>query len=178
MLSCAVLRWCGVAANVYLEQGGQLASNAACTVRFTSPAPAAPLDTRNAGTDAGIWIEVIGDKLTSGRQALLDSSKDTFERAQVDDFKVQCRNLGPLKAVRVWHDGKGTPWHLDMIVITLATGGWWAGVWDGVWGVHSNPKETQRACGCVAGWGNANGTAAAHGFCCRCRRVVWWGWLA
>ncbi|KAG2432966.1 hypothetical protein HXX76_008694 [Chlamydomonas incerta] len=79
-------------------------------------------DVKNAGTDAGIWLEIIGDKLTSGRQALLDSSKDTFERAQCDDFKVQCRNLGPLKAVRVWHDGKGTPWHLDMIVITLATG--------------------------------------------------------
>ena len=41
---------------------------------------------RNAGTDAGIWIELIGDNLTSGRQALLDTSKDTFERAQVTPY--------------------------------------------------------------------------------------------
>ncbi|KXZ51726.1 hypothetical protein GPECTOR_11g173 [Gonium pectorale] len=79
-------------------------------------------DVKNAGTDAGIWIELIGDKVTSGKQALIDTSKDTFERGQVDDFKVVCRNLGPLKAIRVWHDGKGTPWHLELIVITLPTG--------------------------------------------------------
>ncbi|KAG2501257.1 hypothetical protein HYH03_001064 [Edaphochlamys debaryana] len=79
-------------------------------------------DVKNAGTDAGIWIELIGDKLTSGRQALIDTGKDTFERGQVDDFKVICRQLGPLKAIRVWHDGKGAAWHMDMIVVTLPTG--------------------------------------------------------
>ncbi|GIL93966.1 hypothetical protein Vretimale_245 [Volvox reticuliferus] len=79
-------------------------------------------DIKNAGTDAGVWIELIGDQLTSGRQALIDTSKDTFERAQVDDFKVICQNLGPLRSIRVWHDGKGKPWHLDMVVVTAPTG--------------------------------------------------------
>ncbi len=39
-----------------------------------------------------------------------------------------CRNLGPLRAIRVWHDGKGTPWHCDMMVVTLPTGRAWARV--------------------------------------------------
>lgn len=38
---------------------------------------------RNAGTDAGVWIELLGHQLSSGRHALVDTSKDTFERGQV-----------------------------------------------------------------------------------------------
>ena len=37
---------------------------------------------------------------------MLSRSKDTFERAQMDEFKVQCRNLGVLRAVRVISDGR------------------------------------------------------------------------
>ena len=33
-------------------------------------------------------------------------SKDTFERGQMDEFKVQCRNLGNLRALRVISDGR------------------------------------------------------------------------
>ena len=51
-------------------------------------------------------------------------SKDTFERFQMDEFSLTCRNLGVLRAVRVFSDGRSSKptWHLDRIVITTPTG--------------------------------------------------------
>lgn len=42
----------------------------------------------------------------------------------MDEFRVQCRNLGVLRALRVESDGKSNKpnWHLDMVVITAPTG--------------------------------------------------------
>lgn len=65
-----------------------------------------PLTCRAAGTDAGICIEILGSLATSGKKTLIDMSKDTFERAQMDEFKITCRELGALRALRVTHDGK------------------------------------------------------------------------
>ncbi|GLC54185.1 hypothetical protein PLESTB_000832700 [Pleodorina starrii] len=101
-------------------------------------------DLKNAGTDAGVWIELLGDQVTSGRQALIDTSKDTFERAQVDDFRVVCAELGPLRAVRVWHDGKGKPWHLDLVVVTAPSGEKYYFQW-GNWLGPSNPMVEIQA---------------------------------
>lgn len=49
---------------------------------------------RNAGTDAGIWIDIIGDRGTSGRQALIDTNKDTFERGQARNGTGEGAELG------------------------------------------------------------------------------------
>ncbi len=65
---------------------------------------------------------------TTVRSALsvlaLRRGKDTFERGQKDEFGVQCRTLGALRAIRIESDGRsGKPsWHLDMVVI-IAPGG-------------------------------------------------------
>lgn len=43
-------------------------------------------DIKGAGTDANVFIELVGDKGSSGRR-LLDNSKNNFERAQVNQFR-------------------------------------------------------------------------------------------
>lgn len=63
-------------------------------------------DVKNSGTDAGVLIEIFGDRASSGKQPLLDMSKDTFERGQMDEFKLQCKNLGGLRAIRIESDGR------------------------------------------------------------------------
>eukprot|EP00798_Chlamydomonas_sp_ICE-L_P013676 gene13676-19564_t len=81
-------------------------------------------DLKNAGTDAGILLEILGDRASSGKHPLLDMSKDTFERAQQDDFRVECRNVGMLRAIRIESDGRSRKpsWHLDMIAISCPGG--------------------------------------------------------
>lgn len=39
---------------------------------------------RNASTDAGVTVDIIGDRASSGPKQLVDTTKDTFERAQVE----------------------------------------------------------------------------------------------
>ncbi|KAG1662011.1 hypothetical protein FOA52_009500 [Chlamydomonas sp. UWO 241] len=84
-------------------------------------------DEKNSGTDAGITIEILGDRDTSGRQPLLDMAKDTFERGQMDEFRVTCHNLGGLRAIRIESDGKSQKpiWHMDRICIQDPTGQWY-----------------------------------------------------
>lgn len=77
---------------------------------------------RNAGTDAGVSVDIIGDRGSSGPKQLVDLTKDTFERAQVDDFKIGCRALGQIRKLRIAADGRGKAWHLAQVVITSAAG--------------------------------------------------------
>eukprot|EP00775_Hariotina_reticulata_P001782 gene1782-2116_t len=81
-------------------------------------------DLRGAGTDAGVWIELIGElngKCTQGPRLLLDTSANNFERGAVDTFLLKKqRCLGRLTAIRIGHDNKGfgPGWHLDHVEVT------------------------------------------------------------
>lgn len=59
-------------------------------------------DVRFAGTDAGIVLEILGDRGSSGRKPLVgDGTKDLFERAQVGAVGVVQRCAGMWLAAMV-----------------------------------------------------------------------------
>ncbi|PNH09091.1 Lipoxygenase y domain-containing protein 1 [Tetrabaena socialis] len=75
---------------------------------------------RAAGSNGSVWLELVGEHGSSERQEL--EAKDGA-RKEVEDFKVVCRDLGELRALRMGHDSWGEPWRMDMAVVRTASGG-------------------------------------------------------
>ena len=73
-------------------------------------------DRRGAGTDANVFIELKGANGTSGRRKL-EGHGNCFERAQRDEFTLECVDLGELASVLIGHDnfGIGAAWFLDKV---------------------------------------------------------------
>uniref|UniRef100_A0A383W527 PLAT domain-containing protein n=1 Tax=Tetradesmus obliquus TaxID=3088 RepID=A0A383W527_TETOB len=80
-------------------------------------------DVRGAGTDAAVWLELMGElegRATQSPRLPLDNSSNNFERGAVDSFLLKKqRCLGKLTAVRIGHDNKGMApgWHLDHVEV-------------------------------------------------------------
>lgn len=78
-------------------------------------------DVKNAGTDANMHVCLYGQTGDSGDVQLRKSltNRDKFERGKVDEFELQCIDLGELTKLRIGHDGKGvgSGWHLDKCVV-------------------------------------------------------------
>jgi hypothetical protein len=61
-------------------------------------------------------------------QAIQDSRTGTtqaavlFQRGSVDAFRLRLPALGRLQLAGVWLDGKGSPWHLELLVVTAPDG--------------------------------------------------------
>jgi len=70
---------------------------------------------RGSGTDAAIHINLIGETNESGVHPL-DGS---FERGEVDEFGIECVELGTIKQIRIGHDnsGFGPGWFLDKVTV-------------------------------------------------------------
>lgn len=45
-----------------------------------------------------------------------------FQRGCVDSFTLQLPVLGQLKMAAVWLEGRSSPWHLDLIMVTGPAG--------------------------------------------------------
>jgi hypothetical protein len=79
------------------------------------------------GTDANVSITLYGEKADSGKVPLLTSKLHTnkFERGHTDEFLVSCADLGPLRKLRIGHDGRGAGagWHLDHVEVEDALAG-------------------------------------------------------
>ena len=77
-------------------------------------------DEANAGTDANVFINLFGEYGDTGKRQLSKKFKDLFERNQVDDFKIEALDLGPLTKLQIEHDNKGfgAGWFLEKVVIT------------------------------------------------------------
>eukprot|EP01048_Picozoa_sp_COSAG05_P003976 COSAG05_NODE_197_length_14521_cov_113.902995_1_plen_1885_part_00 len=77
---------------------------------------------RGAGTDANVFINIIGDVAESG-DTRLETSKDDFERGHIDEFRLRLPTLtseqGGIRKIRIGHDGKrpGSGWYLDKVII-------------------------------------------------------------
>ncbi|GJQ13818.1 hypothetical protein GpartN1_g5609.t1 [Galdieria partita] len=73
-------------------------------------------DVRWAGTDAQIYIRLIGDITTAPEQHLAGGN---FERGGVDQFTFDIPYIGNLVKIIVRHDGKGwgSAWMLERIVV-------------------------------------------------------------
>lgn len=82
---------------------------------------------RFAGTNANVFIQLIGDYSSSDKIQLKNSktnSKD-FEQGQTDLFQIKCDDVGQLKKIRIGHDGRGigAGWHLKEILVESQANG-------------------------------------------------------
>jgi len=81
-----------------------------------------------AGTDANVYCNLIGDKAESGKIELKKSMHhmNKFEAGHLDEFPIDCKNVGKITNVVIGHDGGGltagifgkgvaSSWFLDRI---------------------------------------------------------------
>jgi len=75
--------------------------------------------TKGAGTDANVFISIVGS-LGKVDRYKLESSKSNFERGKLDSFGLKTLDLGEITKVTIGHDGKGfgDGWFLDKVFIT------------------------------------------------------------
>jgi lipoxygenase homology domain-containing protein 1 len=61
-------------------------------------------DIKGAGSEAELFIEVVGERSRSGRRPLKSRSKTAFEKGQCDEMVLTLPDLGELKVgTRVFH---------------------------------------------------------------------------
>ena len=77
-------------------------------------------DLRGAGTDANVFFVLYGDKGKSEEIELANESNN-FERGNVDNFKVDAKDIGAVYKMRLWHDDVKlyADWHLEKAMITF-----------------------------------------------------------
>ncbi|KAH3761318.1 hypothetical protein Pelo_6863 [Pelomyxa schiedti] len=75
-------------------------------------------DRRGAGTDATVYIELVGVEGSSGRRNL-DGAGDAFARKKESSFGVECPDVGDLRKIIIGHDNSGLSagWFLDKVII-------------------------------------------------------------
>jgi len=81
-------------------------------------------DRNNAGTDARIYISVVGPKGESS-EVRLDNDDDNFERNKVDRFVVAMKDVGKPEKLTVRHSNTGNKpgWFLNKIKLYDETTG-------------------------------------------------------
>uniref|UniRef100_A0A7S3VHN2 PLAT domain-containing protein n=1 Tax=Dunaliella tertiolecta TaxID=3047 RepID=A0A7S3VHN2_DUNTE len=99
---------------------GKVPASGKCTYRVTVTTS----DTRGAGTDANVKMQLFGEKGNTGERKL-DSSANDFERGKVDTFFVEAVDVGYMHKLTMSHDnsGFGSSWHLAKVeVVNMVTG--------------------------------------------------------
>jgi hypothetical protein len=80
-------------------------------------------DVKRAGTDATVYCRIHGSTVLGNACCTsllkLESSKDNFERGQVDKFVVEGLHVHSMERVEIGHDNKGmfADWHLKMVEV-------------------------------------------------------------
>lgn len=88
-------------------------------------------DISGAGTDANVFITIIGDNGDTGELELKKTKtfSNLFERGQTDEFNFEnILSVGEITKLRIWHDNSGnilgnTHWHLDSVQINDSSTG-------------------------------------------------------
>ncbi|CAE1278375.1 unnamed protein product [Acanthosepion pharaonis] len=79
-------------------------------------------DILGAGTDANIFLNILGVFGDTGERFLTDSktNKNKFERRKMDEFQIEAVTLMELKKIRIGHHSKhpGSGWYLNKVIIT------------------------------------------------------------
>lgn len=96
-----------------LQQSGAAPSDSDYDVEFKTSAD------ENAGTDANVFFQLIGEDGESQEIFLKNTEQGYFHRGQLDRFRVQAKDVGRLTKLRVGHDNSGShsKWLLDEIVV-------------------------------------------------------------
>lgn len=86
-------------------------------------------DVKGAGTDATVHVTLFGD-VSNTSPRTLSCGPEAFERGACDRFVIEAADVGPLRKLRIGHDGKGAraEWHLDRVEISVKTPGSKTGV--------------------------------------------------
>ncbi len=76
-------------------------------------------DLKNAGTDARVYMQLVGAG-RDGRRCRLDNSADNFERGQLDRFDVDYEDVGWVNEIGLLNDNSGDKpgWYVDDITVT------------------------------------------------------------
>ncbi|XP_061586231.1 lipoxygenase homology domain-containing protein 1 [Cololabis saira] len=78
-------------------------------------------DMYKAGTDANVYLTIYGDLGDTGERKLAKSetSKNKFERGQVDKFSMEAVDLGQVFKIRIRHNNSigGADWYLDQVEV-------------------------------------------------------------
>ncbi|XP_064621724.1 lipoxygenase homology domain-containing protein 1-like isoform X2 [Lineus longissimus] len=73
---------------------------------------------KNAGTDAKVFVQILGDEVSTG-ELFLEASKEHFEKGKTDTFRMPAKDTGMMKKLRIWHDNAGLAagWYLEKVVL-------------------------------------------------------------
>ncbi|KAL2092882.1 hypothetical protein ACEWY4_012680 [Coilia grayii] len=78
-------------------------------------------DVSGSGTDAKVFLCLIGDLGDSGDRTLVNCKNNInkFEKANADEFIIEAVSLGRVRRVRIGHDGRGggCGWFLDKVLV-------------------------------------------------------------
>ena len=77
-------------------------------------------DIRGAGTSANIYMDVYGrddNNVEDSDHIEFERGKDRFERAKIDKFTFDIKDIGKPFKLRIGHDGRGmgAGWHLNKV---------------------------------------------------------------
>ena len=77
-------------------------------------------DVKHAGTDANVFLCLYGNKGKT-EEVKIENKGDTFEKGQVDTFKVNMVDVGQPYKLRVYHDNTGSAsgWHLEKVCFDI-----------------------------------------------------------
>ncbi|XP_048580672.1 uncharacterized protein LOC5511245 isoform X3 [Nematostella vectensis] len=80
-------------------------------------------DVPNAGTDANVYFQLIGEDGETEKIQLRQGGKaeKRFERGRTDKFIVETLDVGKIKQFRIGHDNKGlaSGWRLDQVTLEI-----------------------------------------------------------
>ena len=79
---------------------------------------------RGSGTDANVFINIIGSNGDTGRVQLA-GNRNSFEKSSIDVFGVYAVDLGEISQIEIGHDGKGwfSGWYLERVKVRNETTG-------------------------------------------------------
>jgi len=74
---------------------------------------------RGSGTDANVFLDIVGAKFASGRRKL-DNMWNNFESGQTDTFNIESIDVGEIQKIVLGHDnsGAGPGWFCESVTIT------------------------------------------------------------
>lgn len=86
-------------------------------------------DKQKAGTNAKVYITLIGTQCRTPEIRLDHPNYNDFERNHRDEFNIGTNDVGELTQIRIRHDntGKGPGWYLDSILVIRGSDG---GAWE------------------------------------------------
>ncbi|OXB78277.1 UNVERIFIED_CONTAM: hypothetical protein H355_004727 [Colinus virginianus] len=118
------------------------AKSTAYTVRVKTGAK------KNGGTDANVFITLYGSKDDSGMVGLKSSKlhRNKFERGKLDEFTVECVDIGELRKIKIGHDNTVVPYEVTVFTSDVLGAGTDADVFIVLYGMDGIRTSQRSLC--------------------------------